>query len=215
MKLFLDTANLDEIRRAGSWGAIDGVTTNPSLVAREGKDFRETIVRICESVEGPVSAEVVAVDVEGMLNEAREMATWHSNVVVKIPMGPAGMQAVRVLRKDGIRTNVTLCFSANQALLAAKAGADYASLFVGRLDDAGLDGMEVVRQTVAIFESYGFGSQVIVGSIRHPQHVTQAALAGAHVATLPFSVLEALFKHPFTDAGLKRFLDDWRAAQRP
>jgi transaldolase len=209
MKFFIDTADLAEIREANSWGVVDGVTTNPTLISKEGRSLKETICQICSVVNGPVSAEVVSLDADGMLREARELAAWHPNVVVKIPMTKTGMEAVRQLKTEGIRTNVTLVFSPNQALIAAKAGASYISVFVGRLDDAGHDGMEVVRDTVHLIDIYGFDSEVIVASIRSPHHVVESMRAGAHVATIPFAVLDQMFKHPLTDVGIERFLKDW------
>lgn len=214
MRLFVDTANVDEIRTAASWGVIDGVTTNPSLVAREGRDFKEVIMEIARIVDGPLSAEVVSLDSEGMVSEAEHLASWHPNIVVKIPMTPEGVRATAQLSRKGIRTNVTLCFSANQALLAAKAGATFASIFLGRLDDAGSDGMEPVRQAVEIFDHYAFDTQIIAASIRHPMHVLEAARAGCHVATVPFKVLEQCFRHPLTDIGIERFLADWQKVPR-
>ena len=213
MKIFVDTANLDEIREAISWGVVDGVTTNPSLVAKEkNKDFHALVKEICSIVPGDVSAEVLSTDANGMIAEARTLVKIADNVVVKIPFGIEGVKATSVLSKEGIRCNVTLLFSANQALLAAKAGAFYASVFVGRLDDTGHDGMQVVRDSVDIYENYGFESQVLAASLRHPLHVTQAAEAGAHVSTVPFGVLKKMFYHPLTDSGLKAFLDDWKKA---
>lgn len=209
MQLFLDTANVDEIRQAAEWGVISGVTTNPSLIAREGRDFRQVVKEICAIVDGPISAEVISLKAEEMVREAEELAAIHPNVVIKIPMTPEGIKATGILSKKGIRTNVTLVFSANQALLAAIAGATYVSPFVGRLDDIGHDGMEVVRQTVEIYENYLFDTQIIAASIRHPRHVLEAALAGAHIATVPFAVLKQMFAHPLTDAGIKKFLEDW------
>ena len=209
MKLFLDSANLTEIRDAAAMGLIDGVTTNPSLVAKEGRPFRQTIEEICEVVDGPISAEVTAVECEGMLREGRELAKIHSNVVVKVPLIPEGLKAVRIFNEEGIKTNVTLCFSPTQALLAAKAGASFVSPFVGRLDDISEQGMEVIRQIVTIYRNYEFKTQVLVASVRHPLHVVDAAMMGAHVATMPYAVLMQLSKHPLTDIGLKKFLADW------
>ena len=209
MKFFIDTANVESIREANSWGIVDGVTTNPSLVAKEDRDFKETILEICGIVDGPVSAEVVSLDADGMVREAQEITDWHPNIVIKIPMTKEGMRAVRRLKEDGIRTNVTLVFSPNQALLAAKAGATYISVFVGRLDDISSEGMEVVRDVVHMIDVYGFESQVIVASIRNPLHVVESVRAGAHVATIPFAVLDQMFKHPLTDSGIERFLKDW------
>ncbi|MGE5486160.1 MAG: fructose-6-phosphate aldolase [Ignavibacteriales bacterium] len=210
MKIFIDTANIDEIREAASWGVVAGVTTNPSLVAREKTaDMKEVVRKIAGIVPGPISAEVLSLDVEGMVREARELSKVAPNVVVKIPMGAEGLKAVYRLTSEGIKTNVTLIFSANQALLAATAGATYVSPFLGRVDDIGSEGMQLVRDTVTIFHNYGIGAQVIAASIRNPVHVMQAALAGAHVATIPFAVLQQMTRHPLTDAGIKRFMDDW------
>jgi len=207
MKLFIDTANVSEIREM-AW-LVDGVTTNPSLVAKESRPFEEIIRDICEIVDGPVSAEATALDRAGMLNEARTLARIHDNVVVKIPMTEAGMEAVRVLSGEGIRTNVTLVFSANQALLAAKCGAAFVSPFVGRIDDVGGGGMDLISEIVEIFENYVFATEVLVASVRHPRHVLEAALLGADVATVPYGVLKKLFDHPLTDIGIERFLKDW------
>ncbi|MBI2144467.1 fructose-6-phosphate aldolase [Candidatus Woesearchaeota archaeon] len=210
MEIFIDTANIDEIRKANDWGVIDGVTTNPSLVAKEkGKDFKTIVKEICEIVHGDVSAEVVATDYEGMLHEARVLAKVHKNVVVKIPLTPDGLKAVKALAKEGVRANVTLCFSANQALLAAKAGAYIISPFVGRLDDIGQDGVQLVEEILQIYDNYEFKTKVLFASVRHPDHVKQAALIGADIATCPFKVIEQLYRHPMSDSGLKQFLDDW------
>jgi transaldolase len=210
MKIFLDTANLDEIRDAWTWGVIDGVTTNPSLIAREGRDFVQTIHEICEIVDGPVSAEVVAQDAAGMLEEGRLLAQVHRNVVVKVPLTIEGLKACKGLSGDGIRVNVTLCFQPAQALLAAKAGATYISPFVGRLDDIAEDGMTLIRQIVGIYENYpDLKTQVLAASIRHPLHVVQSAEAGADVATIPYKVLKSLLAHPLTDKGNAAFLKDW------
>jgi transaldolase len=210
MKIFVDTANVEEIRQAADWGIIDGVTTNPSLVAKEGKDFRAVVAEICGIVDGPISAEVVSLKAEEMVAEAKELASWHKNIIVKVPFIPEGVKAVKQLSKMGIRTNVTLCFSANQALLTAKAGGTYCSIFLGRLDDVGHDGMEVVEEALEIYRNFNYQTQLIVASIRHPLHVLTAARIGAHVCTIPFKVLEQLFHHPLTDAGVKKFLDDWQ-----
>ena len=211
MQFFLDTGNVEEIRKVKEWGFLDGVTTNPTLIAKENRKFRETIEEICAiAAPKPVSVEVVSTSTEGMLEEGRTAAGWAQNAVVKIPMGEAGMRAVRALTEEGIKTNVTLIFSANQALLAAKAGAAYVSPFIGRLDDVGEEGMKLIASIVQIFRNYQFATQVLVASIRHPMHVTQAAELGAHVGTMPFSVIKALFKHPLTDKGLERFLEDWK-----
>ncbi|MCL5035121.1 MAG: fructose-6-phosphate aldolase [Bacteroidetes bacterium] len=214
MKFFIDTANLDEIKEAAELGVLDGVTTNPSLVAKEKYDitFKELIAEICRTVPGPVSAEVVSTDTDGMLREAHELVKIADNVVVKIPLLKDGLKAVRKLKSEGIKTNVTLCFSATQALLAAKAGASYISPFVGRLDDISEDGMELVEQIIAIYHNYGYDTEVLVASVRHPMHVVQAALMGADIATMPFKVIEQLAKHPLTDMGLERFLADWKKA---
>ena len=209
MKFFIDTANIAEIREAAAMGLIDGVTTNPTLVAKEGRPFRRVIEEICQIVDGPISAEVTAVEAEGILREGRELAKIHPNVVVKVPLIPEGLKAVRQFASEGIKTNVTLCFSPTQALLAAKAGAAFISPFVGRLDDISEQGMEVVRQILTIYENYGFSTQVLVASVRHPLHVVEAAMMGAHVATIPYAVLMQLSKHPLTDLGLKKFLSDW------
>ncbi len=210
MKFFVDTANVAEIREAAAMGILDGVTTNPSLVAKEGKPFKETILEICRIVKpGPVSVEVVATDAGGMCKEAREFAQWAENVVVKLPTTKEGLKACKCLTADGIKTNITLCFSANQALLIAKAGGTYVSPFLGRLDDIGHTGMDLIRQIVQIYRNYNFKTQVLAASLRHPLHVTEAALAGADVATIPFKVLDQLFNHPLTDKGLAAFLKDW------
>ncbi len=209
MKFFIDTANVDSIREAASWGVVNGVTTNPSLIAKEGRNFKETVLEICSIVDGPVSAEVISTDAKGMIAEAHEISDWHKNIVIKVPMTKDGMQAVRQLSEDGIKTNVTLVFSANQALIACKAGATYVSVFAGRLDDIGHDGMVVADDAVQMIDTYGFDSEVIVASIRHPLHVVEAARIGAHVATIPFPVLNLMFGHPLTDAGIKKFLKDW------
>ncbi len=214
MKFFIDTANLDEIREAKELGIIDGVTTNPSLVAKEGcknrEDFKKLIHEICEVVQGPVSAEVVSIDVEGMVKEARELGEIHEHVVVKIPMITDGLKATRQLAEEGIKINVTLVFSPLQALLAAKAGATYVSPFVGRLDDISHTGMELVAQILEIYQNYIFETELLVASIRNPLHVLEAALMGADVATIPFKVISQLAKHPLTDIGIKKFLDDWK-----
>lgn len=209
MKIFIDTANIEEIKKANDWGVIDGVTTNPSLVAKEGREFEELAREIMNIVNGPISVEVISTNAEGMVKEAVELSEWSPNTVVKIPMIPEGLKAVKILSAKGIKTNVTLVFSVNQALLAAKAGAIYVSPFIGRLDDIGHDGMQIVRDMVEVFNTYSFKTEVIVASIRHPLHVIEAAKAGAHVATVPFKVIEKMFRHPLTDIGLGRFLDDW------
>jgi transaldolase len=216
MKFFLDTANLDEIRDAASFGVLDGVTTNPTLVSKEGeqKGFKELVKEICEIVKGPVSAEVISTDIERMLDEARELAGIHPHVVVKMPLTEDGIRATKIVSDEGIKVNVTLIFSASQALLAAKAGATYVSPFVGRLDDISEIGMNVVKDIVDIYKNYAFNTQVLVASIRHPVHVVEAAKAGAHVATMPYRVFKLLVKHPLTDAGLERFLSDWKDVKR-
>ena len=211
MRLFLDTANIDEIREAVGWGVISGVTTNPTLVAREqGRTFAEILREITDVVPGPVSAEAISLDAPGMIAEARTLAAAAENIVVKIPMTPEGLKATKTLAGEGIRTNVTLVFSANQALLAALAGASYVSPFVGRLDDAGHDGMQVVRDIAQIFEIHGLESEIIAASIRHPLHVIDAAKAGADIATVPMKVLRAMVSHPLTDRGIEMFLADWK-----
>ena len=209
MKFFIDTANIEEIKKANELGLLDGVTTNPSLVAKEGREFKDLITEICGIVEGPVSAEVVSTDAEGMVAEARELARIADNIVVKIPLIKEGLKAVKILSSEGIKTNVTLCFSAVQALMAAKAGADYISPFVGRLDDIGQTGMELVEQIISIYEAYGYETEIIVASIRNPIHVLDAATMGADIATIPYKVMEQLIKHPLTDIGLANFLKDW------
>jgi transaldolase len=214
MKFFIDTANLEEIREAASLGLVDGVTTNPSLCAKEGirtpEDFRAHILKICGLLDGPVNAEVIATETDRMVAEARELAAIHSQVAVKVPMTANGLKATRILAEEGIKVNVTLIFQPIQALLAAKAGAAYVSPFIGRLDDINQRGMELVEQIMTIFENYGFDTEVIVASVRHPLHVLEGALAGADIATIPFKVLMQLTKHPLTDAGLAQFLADWR-----
>ena len=214
MKFFIDTANINEIKEAASYGLLDGVTTNPSLVAKEGKSFREILNEIVKIVDGPISAEVVATDYDGIMKEAHELAKIHKNIVVKVPLIKEGIKAVKSLSSEGINTNVTLCFSPSQALLAAKAGATYISPFVGRLDDISHDGMELVQQIVQIYNNYNFKTQVLVASIRHPLHLVDAALMGAHVATMPFDVINKLFKHPLTDLGLEKFLNDWKKSNQ-
>ena len=210
MKFFIDTASIDEIREAASLGILDGVTTNPSLVSKEGKDFRKLLDEILEIVDGPVSAEVIATDYEGILKEAREYASTHKNIVVKVPLIKEGLKAVKTLSNENINTNVTLCFSPTQALLAAKAGATYISPFIGRLDDISTSGMELIEQVVQIYRNYNYGTQVLVASVRHPLHVVEAALIGADVCTIPFAVINKLFNHPLTDIGLNNFLNDWK-----
>ena len=214
MKFFIDTANIDEIKEANDMGMVDGVTTNPSLIAKEGRDFEEIIKEICEIVDGPISAEVVSTDTEGMLEEARKLAKIHNNIVVKIPMLVDGLKATRKLSEDGIKTNVTLVFSPLQALMAAKAGATYVSPFIGRLDDISQEGLLLVEQIVEIYSNYAFDTEIIVASIRNPLHVLESALMGADIATIPFNVLSKLAAHPLTDKGLKAFLDDWNKAKK-
>ena len=213
MKFFIDTANIDEIREASSMGMLDGVTTNPSLVAKEKKDFRKLLEEICSIVDGPISAEVISLDYDGMMKEARELVKIHKNIVVKIPLIKDGLKAVKALSGEGIKANVTLCFSANQALLAAKAGAYFISPFIGRLDDIGQNGMDLIGQIVTIYRNYGYTTEVLVASIRHPMHVIDAAMIGADICTMPFKVLDQLIKHPLTDIGIERFLADWKKAQ--
>jgi transaldolase len=210
MKIFIDTANVNEIKEAASMGLLDGVTTNPSLVAKEGKNFNELLKEICSIVQGDISAEVVATDYEGMVKEGRILAKIDDKIVVKIPLIKDGLKAVKSLKAEGIRSNVTLCFSPNQALLAAKAGAYILSPFVGRLDDVGTSGMDLIHQIITIYRNYNFETQVLVASVRHPMHVVEAAMMGADIATIPYSVLVQLIKHPLTDIGLEKFLNDWK-----
>jgi transaldolase len=212
MKIFLDTANLDELRKGAAWGIVDGVTTNPSLIAKEGIPIEDQIRRICDIVDGDISAEVVATEHSEMVREARKLAKIHKNIVVKVPLTRDGIQTTAVLSKEGIRFNVTLCFSSGQALLAAKAGAYIVSPFVGRLDDIALEGMNLIRDITEIYRIHGFSTQVLAASLRSPLHVSQAALAGAHIGTLPFKVLDMLFNHPLTDKGLDQFLKDYAKA---
>ena len=214
MKFFLDTANLDEIRQAASLGVLDGITTNPTLAAKEKKPFRELILEICEVVKnGVVNTEVVSTDTAGMIREARELASWHPNIVVKVPMTVDGVRALNVLTQEGIRINVTLVFSPSQALIAAKAGAYFVSPFLGRLDDISQDGLGVLREILEIYRAYNFKTEVLAASLRHPMHVVEAAKMGAHIGTMPFKVFEQLFKHPLTDRGLEAFLKDWEKAR--
>ena len=207
MKFFLDTAEVDEIKKYAF--ILDGVTTNPSLIAKSGRDFKEVVTEICSIVDGPISAEAISLDTDGMVKEARELAKIHKNIVVKIPMTKEGIEATKILSKEGIKTNVTLIFSANQALLAAKAGATYASPFLGRLDDAGQTGMDLIEEIMDIYEAFDYKTEVIVASIRHPVHVKEAAQIGAHIATIPPAIMGKLFNHPLTDKGIKDFLKDW------
>jgi transaldolase len=214
MKFFLDTANLDEIRQGASFGILDGVTTNPTLAAKEKKPFRELILEICDIVkDGAISAEVVSTDLQGMLREAREVVSWHPNVVAKIPMTPDGVRALSILSREGVRVNVTLVFSPAQALIAAKAGAYFVSPFLGRLDDISIDGLAVLREILEIYRAYDYKTQVLAASLRHPLHVVEAAKMGAHIGTMPYKVFEMLFKHPLTDRGLEAFLKDWDKAR--
>jgi len=214
MKLFIDTANLAHIREVAGWGVLDGVTTNPTLIAKEGKDFHDTIKEICRIVDGPISAEVVSTNADGMVKEGHELAKLHKNVYVKVPMTTEGLKACKKLSHDGIRVNVTLIFQPNQALLAAKAGAAFVSPFIGRLEDNGQDGMGVIRDIAQIFRNFAFETEILTASVRDPIHVLEAAKAGSHIATLPYEVFQKLAKHPLTDIGLQRFLDDW-AKVRP
>lgn len=215
MKIFLDTANLDEIKEANSWGIVDGVTTNPSLIAKEtGQKFEVIAKKICAMVKGPVSLEVISLDAQGMIKEARILSKIAKNVAVKIPMTIEGLKAVQVLVKENIKTNVTLVFSVNQAFLAAKAGATFVSPFLGRLDDIGHEGMDLIAEIMQIYENYGFETQVIAASLRHPKHVKDSALLGCHIATVPFGVLKKMYEHPKTDEGLESFLKDWEKVKK-
>jgi transaldolase len=215
MRFFLDTANLDELKTAARWGVVDGVTTNPTLIAKEGVAIEEQIRKICEIIEGDISAEVVATDADAMLTEGRRLAKIHKNVVVKVPLTRDGIRACSLLSREGIRVNVTLCFSAGQAILAAKAGAYFISPFVGRIDDTGWNGMELIRDIVTIYRNYGFSTQVLAASLRHSGHVIDAAKAGANIGTMPFKVLDSLFNHPLTDKGLDQFLKDYEKVFHP
>ncbi|MDA8140919.1 MAG: fructose-6-phosphate aldolase [Desulfobacteraceae bacterium] len=214
MKFFIDTANIEEIKEANAMGMVDGVTTNPSLIAKEGRDFKTIITEICAIVDGPISAEVISLDTAGMVREARELAKIHQNIVIKIPMTIDGLKAVRQLTAEGIKTNVTLIFSPLQALMAAKAGATYVSPFVGRLDDLAQEGMLLVEQLVEMYGNYAYDTEIIVASVRHPLHVLEAAMMGADIATIPFNVLSKLAAHPMTDKGIKAFMDDWNKAKK-
>lgn len=214
MEIYIDTANIGEIREASGWGVISGVTTNPSLLAKEGRELKDVIGEIESLVSGPISVEVIATKADGMISEARDLTTMAENIAVKIPMIPEGLKAVHELSQEGIDCNVTLVFSANQALLAARAGAAYVSPFVGRLDDIGVDGMSMVKDVSEIISHYELETRIIAASVRHPRHVTEAALAGAHIATVPYGVLTKMVAHPLTDSGLERFLDDWESLKR-
>ncbi len=210
MKLFIDTANIDEIKEVNDWGVICGVTTNPSLIAKEGRDFKEVVKEITDIVDGPISAEVVSVEAEGMLEEARDLAKINENIIIKVPMTREGLKAVKVLNAEGIKTNVTLIFSANQALLAARAGASYVSPFVGRLDDISNEGMKLVHEIADMFAIHRIDCEIISASIRHPMHVLDSALAGAHISTIPYKVFGQMLNHPLTDSGIDKFLQDWK-----
>lgn len=213
MRIFLDTANIEQITEAARWGVISGVTTNPSLVSKEkAADYQAIIKQICSIIPGPISTEVLVEDAQAMINQAREISDWAPNVVIKIPATPAGLEATSVLSRENIKVNFTLCFSVNQALLGARAGATYVSLFIGRLDDIGHDGMQVVEDTVLVFENYELPTEIIAASIRHPYHCLRSAMAGAHIATVPYNVLKQMIAHPLTDLGVERFLSDWRKA---
>ncbi len=214
MKFYLDTASVKEIQEAASLGLLDGVTTNPSLVAKEGRVFREVLVEICNIVDGPISAEVVGLEADAMVKEGKELAKIHKNIVVKVPLIAEGLKATKRLAAEGIKVNVTLCFSPTQAILAAKAGAWCVSPFIGRLDDISSNGMELIRQIVTIYKNYDFKTYVLVASVRHPQHVVEAALAGGHICTMPFGIYQQMIKHPLTDIGLKKFLADWEAQNK-
>jgi transaldolase len=214
MKFFIDTANVAEIKEAASMGVLDGVTTNPSLVAKEGKDFRKLLEEICAIVDGPISAEVISTEFDGIMKEGRELSKIHRNIVVKVPLIKEGLKAVKALKAEGIRTNVTLCFSPTQALVAAKAGAYFISPFIGRLDDVSTNGMDLIRQIVTIYRNYKYDTQVLVASVRHPLHVVEAAMIGADICTIPFKVIDQLIKHPLTDIGLQKFLEDWNKSQK-
>jgi len=213
VKLFIDTANIEEIREINQWGVLSGVTTNPSLIAKEGRDFQEVVKEIASLVDGPISAEVISLEKDGMVEEARELAKIHSNIVIKLPMTGEGLKATKVLSNEGIKTNVTLVFSANQALLAARAGATFVSPFVGRLDDISNEGMTIVEDIVQIFDFHGIDTEIIAASIRHPVHVIEAAKAGSHIATIPYKVFLQMLNHPLTEIGIERFIKDWEGFQ--
>lgn len=214
MKLFIDTANVDEIKEINSWGVLEGVTTNPSLIAKEGRDFKEVVKEITNIVDGPISAEVISLDGKEMVKEAEELCKIHKNIVIKIPMTAEGLKAVKTLSALGVKTNVTLVFSANQALLAAKAGATYVSPFVGRLDDLGQEGVALIRDIAEIFNIHGIDTEIISASIRHPEHVVSSALAGAHISTIPYKIFKQMVLHPMTDLGIERFLKDWEGVPK-
>lgn len=214
MKIFVDTADVKAIRELAEMGVIDGVTTNPSLVAKQGKSFTEMLKEVVKIVDGPISAETVSLDAKGMLKEAEELAKIHKNIVIKVVNTPEGLKAVKELTKRGIKTNVTVTFSANQALLAAKAGATYVSPFIGRLDDIGEDGMQLIRDIMQIYKNYDFKTQVLVASVRHPMHIVEAAKIGAHVATVPPEIIYKMFQHPLTDIGIRKFLEDWEKVKK-
>lgn len=214
MKLFIDTANVDEIKEINSWGVIDGVTTNPSLIAKEGRVFEEVVKEITQIVDGPISAEVISMDSEGMIKEGEALSKIHDNIVIKIPMCAEGLKAVSELSKKGIKTNVTLIFSSNQAILAAKAGATYVSPFVGRLDDIGQEGIMLIQEIVDIFDIHGIDTEIISASIRHPQHVLTSAKAGAHISTIPYKVFKQMLGHPMTESGIDKFLKDWETVPK-
>jgi len=215
MMIFLDTGNTKEIKEAASWGVLDGITTNPSLVAKEGRSFKELLKEICSIVDGPISAEVVSIEADAMVKEGKDLASVHKNIVVKVPLIPEGLKACKALTSQGIRVNVTLCFSPNQALLAAKAGAWCVSPFIGRLDDISQNGMELIRDIVTIFRNYQYKTKVLVASVRGPQHVVEAAKIGGDICTMPFTVFKQLVQHPLTDIGLKKFLSDWEKQNIP
>ena len=215
MRFFLDTANLDELKAAARWGIVDGVTTNPSLIAKEGVAFEEQVRRICEIIDGDISAEVIATDADGMLTEGRKLAKIHKNIVVKVPLTREGIRACSIFSREGIRVNVTLCFSPGQAILAAKAGAYFVSPFVGRVDDSGWNGMDLIRDIAQIYKNYSFGTQILAASLRHPGHVIDSAKAGAHISTMPFKVMDSLFNYPLTDKGVEQFLKDYNKVFQP
>lgn len=214
MQFFLDTANIEDIKKYNSWGIVDGVTTNPSLIAKEGVSLEKRIKEIAEVVDGPISSEVIATDSEGMLKEGREYAKWHKNIYVKVPMTPDGLQATKIFTEEGIKTNVTLCFTMTQAIMAAKAGATLVSPFVGRIDDISGDGMGLIEEIVTAYENYRYETKVLVASIRHPRHVVDSALIGADIATMPPKIFDQLIKHPLTDSGIERFLADWEKVKK-